>query len=118
MKTFFSFVLAALVVNACVRAGDSTWRSYQLRDAVEHEARYGDLKTASLLRKRIIQLAQDHDIDLTDDDVAIEKRGQQTYVSVTYVESIPLVPKLYTHEQSFDITMTVQPLRPIAADKK
>jgi hypothetical protein len=37
---------------------------------------------------------------------------------VTYTEAIPLVPKAYTHEQDYDITMTVQPSRPIADDKK
>ena len=115
MKALLSFVFAALVVNACVRAGDSAWRFYQLRDAVEHEARYGEQKTTTMLRKRIIALARDHDIELTDEDVAVEKRGLETYVSVTYVEAIPLVPRAYTYEQDYDITMTVQPSRQIEA---
>jgi hypothetical protein len=118
VKTLFALVLAALVVNACVRAGDSAWRFYQLRDAVEQAARYGELKTTSLLRKRILQLALDHDVELSEDNVVVEKRGQETYVSVTYTEAIPLVPKAYTHEQDYDITMTVQPSRPIADAKK
>ena len=118
MKTLFSLIVAALVVNACVRAGDSAWRFYQLRDVVEQATRYGELKTTSLLRKRIVQLAQDHDVELSEDDVVVEKRGQETYVSVTYSEAIPLVPKAYTHQQDYDITMTVQPSRPIADDKK
>jgi hypothetical protein len=118
LKTILSLVFAALVVNACVRAGDSAWRFYQLRDAVEQAARYGELKTTSLLRKRIIQLAQEHDVELSEDDVVVQKRGQETYVSVSYSEAIPLVPRAYTHEQDYDITMTVQPSRPIADDKK
>ena len=118
MKALLSLLLAALIVHACVRAGDSAWRFYQLRDAVEQAARYGELKTTSLLRKRIVQLAQDHDVDLTDDDVVVEKRGQETYVSVTYTEAIPLVPRAYTREQDYDLTMTVQPSRPIVDDKK
>jgi hypothetical protein len=76
VKTLFALVLAALVVNACVRAGDSAWRFYQLRDAVEQAARYGELKTTSLLRKRILQLALDHDVELSEDNVVVEKRGQ------------------------------------------
>jgi hypothetical protein len=118
MKALLSFVLAALIVNACVRAGDSAWRFYQLRDAVEHETRYGDVKTTSLLRKRILELAFEHDIELSADDILVERRGQETYVSVTYTESIPLVPRAYAHEQDYDITMTVQPSRPIVDDKK
>ena len=118
MKALFSLLLAALIVNACVRAGDSAWRFYQLRDAVEHEARYGDVKTTSLLRKRILAIAQEHDVELAADDIAIERRGQETYVSLTYTEAIPLVPKAYTYEQDYDVTMTVQPSRPIVDDKK
>jgi hypothetical protein len=114
MKAIFSFALAALIVNACVRVGDSAWRFYQLRDAVEHEARYGEVKTTALLRKRIVELARERDIELTDDDVTVEKQGQQTYVSVAYTEAIPLVPRAYTHDQEYDITLTVQPSKPIA----
>lgn len=118
MKALCSFLLAALIVNACVRAGDSAWRFYQLRDAVEHEARYGDIKTTSLLRKRILAIAQEHGIELAEEDIAVERRGQETNVSVIYTEAIPLVPKAYTHDQDYDITMTVQPSRPIVDDKK
>ena len=113
MKALVSFVLAALIVHACVRGGDSAWRYYQLRDAVEHETRYGELKTISLLRTRIVEVAQEHDIELGEDDVVVEKRGQQTYVSVTYTEDIPLVPRAYSYLQAYDITLTVQPSRPI-----
>ena len=118
MKAFLSFVLAVLIVNACVRWGDSAWRFYQLRDAVEQATRYGELKTTSLLRKRIVELAQEHDIELTADNVVVERRGQETYVSVAYTEAIPLVPKAYTKDQDYDITITVQPSRPIVDDKK
>ena len=114
MKTLLSLALAALIVNACVRAGDSAWRFYQLRDAVEHETRYGEVKTTALLQKRIVELAQEHGVHLTDNDVTVEKQGQQTYVSVIYTEAIPLVPRAYTHDQEYDITLTVQPSKPIA----
>jgi hypothetical protein len=118
VKTILSLVVAALVVNACVRAGDSAWRNYQLTDAVEQAARYGNMKTTSLLRKRVIDLAREHDIALTDDDVVVEKRGQQTYVSIAYTESIPLVPRFYTHDQDYDITFSVEALQAIVDDKK
>ena len=118
MKAILSLVVAALVLNACVRMGDSAWRNYQLSDAVEQAARYGNIKTTSLLRKRVIELAREHDVELTNDDVTVEKRGQQTYVSVSYSETIPLVPRLYTHQQDYDITFSVEATQPIVEDKK
>jgi hypothetical protein len=118
MKAILSIIFAALIVNACVRAGDSAWRNYQLEDAIEQEARYGESKTTSDLRRRIIRLAADHDIPLADDDVTVERRGLETYVSVAYEEPIALIPRAYTYVQSYDITMSVAPLRPIVVDDK
>jgi len=118
VKAVLSLVVAALVLNACVRLGDSAWRNYQLSDAVEQAARYGSIKTTSLLRKRVIDLAREHDVELTDDDVVVEKRGQQTYVSVSYAETIPLVPRLYTREQAYDISFSVDAAQPIVDDKR
>jgi hypothetical protein len=118
MKTLVALLFAALVVNACVRMGDSVWRNYQLEDAVNQEARYGTSKTASMLRRKVIDLAAEQSVPLTEDDVVVEKRGSETYVSLAYVEAVELIPATYTREQSYEITMTVQPVRPLADEKK
>ena len=111
-------VFAALVVNACVRFGDSAWRNYQLEDAINQEARFGESKTPTMLRHKVIQLAADQGVELTESDVVVERRGTETYVSLAYAEELDLVPRVYTHEQVYDITMTVQPVKPLADDKK
>jgi hypothetical protein len=118
MKTILALLFAALVVNACVRMGDSVWRNYQLEDAVNQEARYGTSKTASMLRRKIIDLAAEQSVPLTDADVVVEKRGSETYVSLAYAEDVELIPSTYTREQTYEITMTVQPVRPLADEKK
>ena len=118
MKTILALIFAALVVNACVRMGDSAWRNYQLEDSVSQETRFGDSKTASMLRRKIIQLAAEKGVQLTDEDVVVEKRGIETHVSLGYSESLKLIPSVYTHEQAYDITMTVQPVRPLIDEKK
>ena len=118
MKTILALLFAALVVNACVRMGDSVWRNYQLEDAVNQETRYGASKTASILRRKIIDLGSEHSVPLTDDDVVVEKRGSETYVSLAYVEAVELIPATYTREQTYEITMTVQPVRPLADEKR
>ena len=117
MKTILALLFAALIVNACVRIGDSVWRNYQLEDGVNQEARFGDSQTASTLRRKIIQLAADKGVELTDDDVVVERRGVETYVSLGYAEPLNLVPGVYTYEQSYDITMSVQPVKPLMIDK-
>lgn len=118
MKTILGLLFAALVVNACVRIGDSVWRNYQLEDAVNQEARLGDAATPSMLRRKILQHAADHGVELTGEDVVVERRGAQTYVSIQYSEALELVPRAYVHDQAYDITISVQPVRPLADDNK
>ena len=118
MKTLLSLVIAGLIVHACFRAGDSVWRHRQLQDAVDQEIRYGQSKTTSILRKRVVAIANDHGVPLTPDEVGIESNGQETSVSFEYSEAIPLIPKAYIHEQAYDITVSAQSIRPIVDDKK
>jgi hypothetical protein len=117
MKTILALLFAALIVNACVRMGDSVWRNYQLEDAVNQEARYGGSKTAGMLRQKVIALAADQSIPLTEEDVVVERRGSETYVSLAYTEDVELIPATYTRQQVYEITMTVQPVRPLADEK-
>jgi hypothetical protein len=118
MKTLLSIVVAALIVHACVRAGDSAWRFYRFEDAVDQEARFGTATTTSQLRGRLMEIAADHGVDLTEEDVTVERRGTETFVSIRYVEQIPLLPRLYTHEQLYDITIAVEPIRPLTVDDR
>jgi len=118
MKTILGLLFAALIVNACVRIGDSVWRNYQLEDSINQEARFGESRTPAMLKRKILQLAGDHDVELTEDDVVVERRGALTYVSVQYAESLDLIPRAYAREQVYDITMTVQPVRPLMDEKK
>ena len=117
MKTIFALVFAALVVNAAVRMGDSVWRNYKLEDAVNQETRYGDSKTPSMLRRKIVGLAAEQNVQLTEDDIAVEKRGSETYVSLAYAEDVELIPATYKRLQEYEITMTVQPVKPLGEDK-
>ena len=117
MKTILALLFAALIVNACVRIGDSVWRNYQLEDGINQEARFGDSPTAAALRRKILQLAGQQGVELTDEDVVVERRGIETYVSLGYTESLNLVPGVYTYDQTYDITMSVQPVKPLMVEK-
>jgi hypothetical protein len=120
MKTILQVVLAALVVNACVRAGESAWRYYQFKDAVEQEARFGNQRTTSLLRKRILQVAKDHGVTVDPDDIVVESRdrGLETDVSIRYVDPIALVPRAYTRQHEYEVSLSIMPVRPILSDEK
>lgn len=118
IKAIVAVAFGALVIYACVRVGDSAWRHYQLTDAIEQEVRFGNVKTVSEMRRRLLTIASDYGIWLELTDMTVERRGFETHVAFQYVEQIPLVPGTYTHEQVYDVIFTVQPLRPLVDDKK
>ncbi|HUE86767.1 MAG TPA: hypothetical protein VMO26_11895 [Vicinamibacterales bacterium] len=110
MKTIIQLLIAALVVHGCVRLGSASWRNYQFKDAVEQEARFAAKLTTAELHTRVVQLAEDFAIVLESGDVAVERRGEETYVTAAYIEPIPLVPGVYTREQPFEIEVRVRAL--------
>ncbi|HXG87141.1 MAG TPA: hypothetical protein VNJ02_02305 [Vicinamibacterales bacterium] len=107
MKTIVQLLIAALVINASVQGARAAWKHYQLRDVVEQEARYGRHKTSSELHLRVIELAAELAIPLEDGDVVVDQRGQDTHVALSYIEPIELVPRAYTRQQKFDVSVRV-----------
>ncbi|MGQ0735715.1 MAG: hypothetical protein ACT4QD_18935 [Acidobacteriota bacterium] len=118
MKAIVILVLVGLVVLAAVRAGDSIWRNMKVEDAVEREARLGDHKTTSQLRKAVIARAADEGVDLEPQDIAIELRGRDVEISFQYSEPLALVPAVYTREQIFDVNLRLQPIRQLISDEQ
>jgi hypothetical protein len=116
LKTIIQLLIAALLVNACVRGGAAAWRYYTFKDAVEQEARFGGKTTASELQQRIVDLAADYEITLDPADVEVTRDGQTTSVTAAYIEPIELVPRLYVRQHIFEFAVSVRPTRPLTAD--
>jgi hypothetical protein len=118
LKTLLQLAIAAVVIVACARGGEAAWRYYQLRDAVEQEVRFGDAKSTSELRQRVLALAAQHDVPLEQENVAIQAQTGRTNVTITYVESIELVPALYTRDHTFEVAVSIPVLRPLVVNER
>lgn len=110
MKTIIQLLIAALVVHGCVRLGSASWRHYQFQDAVEQEARFASQTTTAELHTRTLQLAEEYGIALEHGDVTVERQGQETRVTASYIEQIPLVPGFYTRDHRFEFNVRVRVL--------
>ncbi len=108
MKTIIQLLVVAVIVHGCVRMGSATWRKYQFKDAIEQEARFASATTTTELHARIMELAEEFGVILETGNVAVERRGQELRMSVAYVESIPLVPGVYTREHPFEFESRVR----------
>ena len=115
MKTIVKLLIVALFVNAAVHAGRAAWRYAEFKEAVTQEARLrgGELPK---LKQRILELAEEHEVDLAASDVDVARDGTATTVSAAYLDYIELLPSLYTREHLFEFEVSVTPVRPVTAE--
>ena len=113
MKTLLQFLIAALVLNACVQAGRSAWRFHEFKDVVEQEARFRGNEPVATLHQHILRYAEQEGIEVFPADVVIERNPGGTKISVAYLDEIELVPRLYTREHLFEFEVSVNPVRPL-----
>lgn len=115
MKTIIQLLIAAIIVNGAARAGAAAWRFYQFRDSVLQEARF--LRgTGNDLHQRILEIAEAQGIPIAYEDVAVDRQGDLVTVSAAYIDTIPLVPKVYTREQLVEFEVSARIVRPLTAD--
>ena len=117
MKTILQILLAALIVMACARGGEAFWRYYNFEDAVEQELRFGNAKTTGELHKRVHEIAQEHEVPVDYENIAVEPRNGQTFVSASYVETIKLIPGFYTRSHEFEVKANMRVVRPLKVDE-
>jgi hypothetical protein len=118
LKIIIQIVVAIVIVVACAKGGEAAWRFYEFKDAVEQEARFFNAKTTSQLHKRVMELADEHEVGLEYEDIVVAPRQGQTHISVSYNEAIALVPGFYTRNHQFEFDVSVRVPRPLIVDEK
>jgi len=111
LKTIIQLLIAGLLLHGCVRAGESAWRFYSYKDAVEQEVLFGTGETVAQLQQRVVDIAGDRGIEMALADVEITRDRGATSVAFAYVEDIPLVPMVYTREHLFEGAVSARTLR-------
>lgn len=116
MKTIIQILLAIVVVNASIQGAIAAWEHLQFKDAVEQETRYGNQQTTSQLHRRILEIGEEHGVPLAYGDVAVSRDGLRTTVELVYTRMVPFVPRVYEPEWTYDVSISVNPVRPITLD--
>jgi len=111
LKIIIQLLIAALLLNACVRGAESAWRYFSFKDAIGQELLFSATETLPRIRQRIVEIATDHGISMELADVEVTRERDQTTVKFAYNEGIPLVPRAYTRDQRYEDTVSVRSLR-------
>ena len=104
MKTLVKLLVAAVILNATVRLGLSTWQQYQFRDSVQQAILFGGKESTAQIKEQIIEEAGEQGVPLAAGDVTVERNGMLTTVEATYVDEIELFPRyVYPMTWSFKV---------------
>ena len=91
MKTVFKLLIAALVINATWQFANAYISHYSFQDSVK-EAALARRQTDAQLRQRIIALAADNNIPISDGDFTIRHGESHIFVEGGYDRPVPVFP--------------------------
>ena len=107
MSTIIKLLFTALMVNACVQAGRSSWNFYQFRDAVQQATIFSGKETPEQLKARVLAIASEQQVPLDSETVTVSYAATQARVKGRYTDDVKLVPGAYvykwTHELDLDV---------------
>jgi hypothetical protein len=95
IKTFIRLAIVALLANAAWQTFTVYWAHFKFTDSVETTTEFRGDKTDAQLRERILELAAQFDVPISDENLAIQVVDNHTVVDTSYtrvVEFVPTVP--------------------------
>lgn len=107
MSTVIKLVITALILNACFQGGRSAWGYYQFQDAVQQAVLFSTTQSPDQLKKRILAIASEQQIDLDPATVSVAYMSTQARIKAAYVDDVSLLPggHAYKWEHALDIDM-------------
>ncbi len=102
MRTIITFIAVIATLNATARVGSAYWDHYQLQDTVQGIVTFGGETPTEALLQQVIDKADRLEIDLSYEDVSVEREGQTTTVDAAYVKKVEVFPAL-VHEFRFTV---------------
>lgn len=107
MATVIKLIFTALILNACVQAGRSSWTFYQFQDAVQQATLFSGKETPEQLKAQVLKLAADAQVPLDLATVKVTYQATQARVTGSYTDEVKLLPGgkpyLWTHELNLDV---------------
>ena len=108
IRTLVKLAFAALLANAAWQAFNAYWPYYKFNDAVRVTLQYRGKQTDAQVRERILELAQQFDLPITDENLDMRVDDQRTIVDTSYVQPVALAPG-YIYRWPFSVHLDIVP---------
>ena len=108
IKTIVKLAFVALLANAAWQLFTVYWAHFKFSDAVQQTTQFRGNKTDAQLRERILELAGQFDVPVSDDNLTVQLVDNHTLVDSSYTRPVELVPR-FSYPWRFTVhTDTVQ----------
>jgi hypothetical protein len=101
IKLLLKLAIVALVANLAWHLMTAYTSYYKFKDAVQQTTLFGNDKSISQLKARIVQLAAEYDLPIGDDDFTVKRESFHTITDGSFTRPIDLFP-WYTRQWTFD----------------
>ena len=111
MKALLKLVLVAVVANATWHLFQVYSSHYRFKDAVESAAQYRGDKSEADLRSRVLELASQYDVPVSQEKLSVKIVEKHTIVETAYERSVELFPG-FSYPWPFSVhvdTFTIAP---------
>src|SRR5262249_54284204 len=95
IKLVLKLALVALVAHAAIKIVPVFWSNLRFKDALAEQARFAGKKTEDELRNRAEKIANDLEIPVTGESIAIKRTGAQTSFDTRYVAQLEYFPRRF-----------------------
>jgi hypothetical protein len=100
LKTLIKLAIVALVANATWHVMTAYTAYYKFKDGVESAAQFSNGKSEDQLRTRILELANQFDVPVTEGNFTVRREGNHTVVEGSFVRRVDLLP-FYSYPWAF-----------------
>jgi hypothetical protein len=101
MGTIIKLVIALLVVTASFNAGRAALNNYQFEDDVHQGMLFDPQASDAEVVAMVMKLAGEYQIPLAADDIDIRVLGSDVAVTMTYTDTVVVVPGIFATPWTF-----------------
>jgi hypothetical protein len=110
IRTVIKLAVVALIANGAWQLFNAYSPHYKFKDAVTATTQYRGEKSDAQVRDRILELAAEFDVPVTDENLTVRQQDKHTIVESSYVRPIALLPG-YTYPWPFSIHVDTYTLK-------
>jgi hypothetical protein len=106
IKFILKLAIFVVLANAGWRVGSAYLNHYRFEDKILEAVQYRGTKTDDQIRQRILELATEFDVPVTEDALTVRRETTHTIVEGSYSEDVDLFPG-YAHTFPFTVHLDV-----------